>query len=184
MIEQSIRYIKTPGQLVSLFFSAMGAGFCMASPGYRKAISPRFAERIMLAVSGVNECAYCSWLHTRTALEKGMSDNEIADLLAGSFTDIPEHESVALVYAQHWSESGGRPSAEARKRVEDYYGKKTTTYIERTIKMVTLGNLCSNTVHGKREGIIKDDQGVCFAIAYLLSVPVAYGIKKSSGRSE
>src|SRR6056297_2319993 len=180
MEKAGIRYIKTPGEFFNLLFSAIAASFGMLSPGYRKSISTHFAERIMLAVSGVNECAYCSWLHTRTALEKGMSDEEIRGLLDGSFESVTGHESVAIFYAQHWAESRGNPSPDARQRVVDYYGEKVTMYIERTMKVVTLGNLCSNTVYAKREGMV-DNTSACFMITYILSMPIAYGIKKSSG---
>ena len=178
MSEPAIRCVKTPGRFLSLFLSTMGAGFGMARPGYRKAISRRFAERIMLAVSGVNRCAYCSWLHTRTALEKGLSQDEIRGLLEGSLGEVPENETVAILYAQHWSESEGRPSQEARQRVVDHYGRTTTAYIERTIKTVTFGNLCSNTVCARRDNLLGEKPGLCFFLAYLLCLPVAFGIKK------
>ncbi len=35
-------------------------------------VSDAFAEKIMLAVTGVNECVNCSYRHTKSALEQGM----------------------------------------------------------------------------------------------------------------
>ena len=44
-------------------------------------ISPDFRERLMLAVTAVNGCRYCSYAHTRAALKGGLSREEISGLL-------------------------------------------------------------------------------------------------------
>ncbi len=49
----------------------------------RELISPAFRERLMLAVTEVNGCRYCSYYHAREALKSGISGAELAALLAG-----------------------------------------------------------------------------------------------------
>ena len=41
------------------------------------------SERVMLAVTEVNGCEICSYAHTRRALEAGLSDAEVRELLGG-----------------------------------------------------------------------------------------------------
>ena len=48
-----------------------------------KLLSPAFKERLMLAVTEVNDCRYCSYFHTRQALKSGVSPEEINRLLSG-----------------------------------------------------------------------------------------------------
>ena len=50
----------------------------------------------MLAVTGVNSCVYCSYRHTKTALERRVNNDEIRDILNGEFGNVPENEQIAL----------------------------------------------------------------------------------------
>lgn len=46
-------------------------------------LSAEFVKRIMLAVTEVNGCEVCSYAHTKSALEMGMSQTEIQEILSG-----------------------------------------------------------------------------------------------------
>jgi AhpD family alkylhydroperoxidase len=74
-----------------------------------KLISPAFRERLMLAVTAVNGCRYCSYFHTGEALKSGLSREEISRLLSGQADACPPQEAPAVIYAQHWAESNARP---------------------------------------------------------------------------
>ena len=64
-------------------------------------IAPAFRERLMLAVTAVNRCRYCSFAHTRMALAAGVSNAEIAQILNQTVYDCPPDEALALAYAYH-----------------------------------------------------------------------------------
>ncbi|RLA98066.1 MAG: carboxymuconolactone decarboxylase family protein, partial [Deltaproteobacteria bacterium] len=51
-------------------------------------------EKLMVAVSGVLECKYCTWLHSEMALTHGVDEAEIQKLLSSELGDFPEDESV------------------------------------------------------------------------------------------
>ncbi|MGD9558925.1 MAG: carboxymuconolactone decarboxylase family protein, partial [Mangrovibacterium sp.] len=121
---------------------------------FRKCIYPAFSERIALAVSGVTRCAYCSWLHTKTSLEKGMHEKEIKCLLDGDIKDAPEREAPALFYVQHRADFDGGFSPEARQRLVDFYGEENTGYIDFMFQAVYFGNLCSNTVYSVQNNMV------------------------------
>ncbi len=108
-------------------------------------VSRAFAEKIMLAVTQVNGCRYCSYGHTRAALAAGVSREELQKLLAQDIGDFPQEEAVALAFAQHYAESGDRPAPEAWQRLVSYYGPQTARDILAYIRMITFGNLLGNT---------------------------------------
>ena len=103
-------------------------------------ISKAFSERIMLAVTEVNGCRYCSYAHTRMALEAGMTDGEIKAMLAGIHDDVPEEESAAVCFAHHYAESAAQPDHAAVADLVDRYGKGAASDILAYIRMITVGN--------------------------------------------
>ena len=108
-------------------------------------ISAAFRERLMLAVTAVNGCRYCSYFHTRQALQSGIESNEINRLLAGDVTGCPIEESVAVLYAQHWAESNAHPDPMAVQRLQQTYGDERAGAINVLLHMIRLANLLGNT---------------------------------------
>ncbi len=109
-------------------------------------LDPAFRERLMLVVTGVNECRYCSYGHARAALAEGVSPAEIDALADGMFEGSPSEEVPALLYAQHWAETDGEPEAAVRETVEGRYGKDVLEQIEIVLHMIRMGNLLGNTL--------------------------------------
>ncbi len=114
-------------------------------------ISLAFRERLMLAVTSVNDCRYCSYYHTQLALQEGISGDEASKLLQGSFENCPPEEAPALLYAQHWAESDGNPNSEAVGRIIDNYGEQTLHDIDILLHMIRMGNYMGNAVDIIRE---------------------------------
>ena len=111
-------------------------------------ISKAFNEKIMLAVTQVNGCRYCSWFHTRVALKEGISKTEIHTLLGGEFDGADEGEILALLYAQHYADTGGKPTVESRKKLCETYGRERARAIEASIKAITVGNIYGIAIDG------------------------------------
>ena len=111
-----------------------------------KTLSPAFRERIILAVTAVNQCRYCSYVHTRAALKSGVSREEVDGLFAGAFDAEPEEERVALLFAQHWAETRGNPDPEMTDRLKETYPPETVEAIYAVMRMINLSNLFGNTV--------------------------------------
>jgi AhpD family alkylhydroperoxidase len=109
-------------------------------------IAPAFRERLMLVVTGVNRCRYCSYVHARAALSKGISQVEIEALGEGLFAGSLPEELPALLYAQHWAETGGQPDGEARQHLLEFYGEQAMEMIELALRIIRTGNLTGNTV--------------------------------------
>jgi AhpD family alkylhydroperoxidase len=112
----------------------------------RGLIPSAFRERLMMVVTQVNGCRYCSYYHAREALKSGVSPAELRDLLAGSIpVDTPPHEYVALVYAQHWAETNADPAPEVVQRLIQTYGEEKAAAIDIVLRIIRAGNLLGNT---------------------------------------
>jgi len=103
------------------------------------------SEKIMLAVTRVNGCRYCSYAHARLALQAGVSEIELDDLLTGEFGHIPPHEQTAILFAQHYAEQGDRYDAGAWQKLEDIYGADAARDVLVHIRLITFANLYGNT---------------------------------------
>jgi AhpD family alkylhydroperoxidase len=109
-------------------------------------VSPAFRERIMLAVTGVNGCRYCSYFHARQAVKSDMPPAEISRLLEGDVSDCPAGEAVAIAYALHWAETGGKPEPDVEKKLLETYEPAMVDDVHVILRMIRLGNLTGNTL--------------------------------------
>jgi len=108
-------------------------------------ISHAFSEKIMLAVTQVNGCRYCSYAHTRLALQAGVTEPELRDLFMGEFSHIPEHELIAVLFAQHYAEQADRYDAATWQSLIETYGAEVASDILTHIRVITFANLYGNT---------------------------------------
>ncbi len=141
---------------------SMRAVLALSLPG---GIAAGFRERIMLVVTGVNRCRHCAWGHEILAQRAGLSKAEIASLLALDLDKCTEGEIPGLLYAIHWAESDGVPTAEARNGLEATYGLGVARQIEAAVLMIHAGNRFGNTydywlsrVSGGRFGLLADER--------------------------
>jgi len=108
------------------------------------ALSGAFRERLMLAVTAVNQCRYCSYAHSRMALTAGLSEQEISELCGGVYDSCPPEELPAVLYAEHWAENDGKPDAAARSSVIELYGEPLVEQMEIVLRMIRMGNMMGN----------------------------------------
>jgi AhpD family alkylhydroperoxidase len=109
-------------------------------------VSLRFRERLMLVVTEVNGCRYCSSYHSAQSIKAGLSSDELRLLLKGQIPeDSPAEEHVALAYARHWAETNARPVAEAVHHLVETYRDEKADMIHVILRMIRAGNLLGNT---------------------------------------
>lgn len=109
-------------------------------------VSYAFRERLMLVVTEVNGCRYCSYYHTQEALKAGISKDELKELLAGCIPEgSPEEEFPALLYAQRWAESDAHPDPDAQRGLLEAYGEEMAAAIQIILRIIRVGNLLGNT---------------------------------------
>jgi AhpD family alkylhydroperoxidase len=113
-------------------------------------VSEEFSERIMLAVTEVNGCRYCSYFHTQVALKAGLDESEISDVLSGDFQAAPVEELQALLFAQHYADQAGKPEEELVNKLLDNYGDAKGRAIIGNIRAITVGNAWGNAFDALR----------------------------------
>lgn len=109
-------------------------------------IDSAFRERIMLAVTGVNDCRYCRFVHTRLARAAGITRSEADRILAGDFQDAPEEERGALEFARRWAERNAQEDPADKKLLIERYGQPKADQIEMCCRLIRIGNLSGNTL--------------------------------------
>jgi AhpD family alkylhydroperoxidase len=125
-------------EFVGIVDKAVGA---MMSYGREiKMVDKNFRSHIMLAVTQVNGCKYCSYLHTKHALESGSSEEDIAMLMGGDLASAGSEQRVALLFAQHYADTSGSYDSGTYDRVSEYYGKEKAIGILASVKMIMMGN--------------------------------------------
>jgi len=140
-------------------------------------ISRAFIEKIMAIITAVNGCVYCAWFHARQALESGLSEAEVSNLLKLQFqADASDDEIMALLYAQHYAESDRDPDPEMTQKLFEVYGRDTARHILLFIRMISFGNLYGNTwdaVLSRFKGAPAPGSSLLFELVFfLLNVPV------------
>ncbi|MFA6843285.1 MAG: carboxymuconolactone decarboxylase family protein [Bacilli bacterium] len=119
----------------------------------KKVMDKMFVERVMLAVTEVNGCKMCYQGHAKMALESGLTETEINELVNNNQDNVPQHQQVALLYATHYADVSGRPDKEATKKLFDTYKRGIAKSIISAIRMIMLGNtlgIVASTVELKK----------------------------------
>ena len=110
------------------------------------AITFGFRERLMMVVTEVNGCRYCSSYHSAQSIEAGVSSDELRVLLEGQIPeDSPAEEIPALAYARHWAETNGQPHSGATQSLVEKYGDERAGMIHAVLRTIRAGNLMGNT---------------------------------------
>lgn len=104
-------------------------------------VENQFIERLHLAVTEVNGCAACSYAHTRMALNKGMSNEEINAILNGDDTVIKPEEAKAIMFAQHFADTRGYPHRETYDEIVREYGAEKAEVILSAVQLMMVGNM-------------------------------------------
>src|SRR5438477_11407757 len=97
-----------------------------------QSLDPRTRERVILAVTEVNGCRYCAWIH-------GSWQDYLGDRGA------EEAEEALVVYARACADAGV-PLDPAPLR--DHLPPEAVQAVRATVAQIEVSNLVGNTVHG------------------------------------
>ena len=114
-------------------------------------VDDAFAEKLMLAVTAVNECQYCTRYHSDLALEAGVDEETVARILeddVGSAVD--DGELPALAFAQRYAETDENPGKSAVVGLRDAYGPATAGDVQAFVRAIYFGNLLGNSYDATR----------------------------------
>jgi len=148
-------------------------------------ISKQFAERIMLAVTAVNDCEYCIYGHSGSSLKSGVADEEVLSIVNFEYNKSSFDEIVALNFAKQYAEADSRLTKKAYEELVNYYGSEKVNDILIFIQIVSLGNFLGNTVEAfeaRRNGFVIENGSNFFEIIAYLVTSRYYKQMKNTGR--
>ena len=128
-------------------------------------VSRQFAERIMLAVTAVNDCEYCIYGHSGSSLKSGVKDEEVASIIKLEYNKSSFDEIIALNFAKQYAEENKKPTKKAYEELVNYYGKEKADDMLIYIQIVSLGNYLGNTVEAfeaRRNGLKVENGSIFF----------------------
>jgi AhpD family alkylhydroperoxidase len=68
--------------------------------------SAALREQVMLGCTSVNDCRYCTWLHTNLALKNAVDVDELNEFISNpEAVSLPKKTAVAVLFAQNFSEN-------------------------------------------------------------------------------
>lgn len=111
-----------------------------------KRLDKSFVEQIELIVSRVNGCRTCTYVHSANALQEGLSDKELEELLALELGHFPPERAIVFAFAQHYAESGGQPDPAVEKRFCDYYGLQKSQDILAHLRFIQFSSVTGATI--------------------------------------
>lgn len=146
----------------------------------RPATSRALQEEVMLAVTSVNDCRYCDWVHTGLALEAGVDLADLHATLSGDGRRLSERDAAAVFYAQHFAETQRQPTAQARARLHAHFSPAEVRELEAFIDLIWFANLSGNSADAVlarlRGQTVPEGHMIAELIAAGLAAPVLAGI--------
>ncbi|MFP5382953.1 MAG: carboxymuconolactone decarboxylase family protein [Gammaproteobacteria bacterium] len=152
------------------------------------ATSPALREKVMLAVTAVNDCRYCSWVHTGLALQNDVDLDDLQHVLdAGTFGQLDEREAVAILYGKHFADTVREPDAEAERALARAWSPEERAEIMAYIHAIYFANLAGNSADAwlarLRGAQVEGGNPLAEAVAAVVAAPVLGGIAIASRRS-
>jgi AhpD family alkylhydroperoxidase len=112
----------------------------------KEEIDPGFREELMLAVSKLNECRYCSWGHHEWAQISGVSNEELAQIEQLDPSGFDRRKWVAISYVRALvKEEFRRVQPELRRAMQHKYSPREIRQIELIARVMDIGNRGGNT---------------------------------------
>jgi AhpD family alkylhydroperoxidase len=114
-------------------------------------LSNTLRERIMLNITGDNECAFCGVVHQRLGAVSGLRPDEITGALAGDLSAAPQSDQIAVFFARDLARRGFEGADDAlQTELSRHFDAHQRRAIEATARVIDLVNRVSNTAAAAR----------------------------------
>jgi AhpD family alkylhydroperoxidase len=119
----------------------------LAAVYLRGRLDATLRERVMVAVSRVNACGGCTFVHQRWALHAGVTSEELEAIGLGDLAALDERSRAAVVYASALAEARFRhPIApEVASAAAERLSLDEMSAIEAVARLMALANLSVST---------------------------------------
>jgi AhpD family alkylhydroperoxidase len=141
------------------------------------ATSRALREKVCIGVTSVNDCRWCTWLHTGIALQHGVNLDELKSLLGSdTFGALDDREATAVLFAQHFAQTLRHPTPAARLALAKQFTPRQRLEIMAWIHFIYFTNLAGNSADAWlarfRGWTVVEGHPLPEALAGLLASPV------------
>ena len=144
---RSPRTFASPGEWAGDVVGVAQHGGPLAAVYLRGRLDAKLRERVMVAVSRVNACGGCTFVHQRWALRAGVSSQELEAIGLGDLAALDERSRAAVVYASALAEARfrGPIAPEIAVAAEEHLRVDEMSAIEAVARLMALANLSVST---------------------------------------
>ncbi len=108
-------------------------------------LDPALRESIMIAVSEVNACRWCSYAHQTWGREVGLDESDVAMLADGQVALPNARRAAAVAYARERAEAGFGPLPEPlRARLRSVFDARDADRVEVVARLMHQANMSGN----------------------------------------
>jgi AhpD family alkylhydroperoxidase len=114
----------------------------------RGGLDPDLRERVMVAVSRVNSCRGCTFVHQSWAKRAGVSHDDLEAIGLGDLGELDDRNREAVAYAAALAEGRCRRSlpADLPASAADHLAPDELAAVDAVARAMALANLSANTV--------------------------------------
>ena len=115
---------------------------------YRGGLEPDLRERVMVAVSRVNSCRGCTFVHEGWAGRAGVSQDELEAIGMGDLGELDARNRAAVAYAAALAEARFREPvpADLAAGAAEHLSPDELTAVDAVARGMALANLSANTL--------------------------------------
>lgn len=144
-----------------------------------KRVDAALREQIMLAVSRVNACRWCAYVHETRAAQQSAGTAELADVTAATrASDSRARAAVAYAVARAEAGRGRRPHPQVDQAFRARFDAQERHDIEAIICLITFANLSANSLHSLSDRLRPSGRRTVAQVGH------AAGIRAATGASE
>jgi alkylhydroperoxidase AhpD family core domain len=146
------RTFASPGEALSDIVGVLGRTGPLVAVYLRGRLDPELRERVMVAVSRINACRDCTFVHERWAIRSGVTSDELAAIGLSDFATLDDRSRAAVLFATARAESHfrGPVPSEVAAYASSQLTPKELAAVEAVARAMAVANLSVSTLAGFR----------------------------------
>jgi AhpD family alkylhydroperoxidase len=145
---RSPRTLASPADAIRDLIGVVQRARPLATAYLRGDLDPEMRERVMVAVSRVNSCRGCTFVHERWANRAGVSSDDLEAIGLGDLGALDDRNRAAVAYAAALAEASFRAPipADLAASAAEHLAPDELAAVEAVARAMALANLSANTV--------------------------------------
>jgi AhpD family alkylhydroperoxidase len=141
------RTFTSPSEALSGIVGVLRSARPLAAVYLRGRLDPKLRERVMVAVSRVNACRGCTFVHERWASQSGVTSDELAAIGLDDIASLDDRSRAAVLYATARAESrfSAPVPADVAAEATSRFSPRELDAVEAIAQAMTLANLSVST---------------------------------------